>query len=122
MLYGRYVTILMKTQVYLWYRVAGSKLVRMVVTRDPGRNLILDASLAHSADERTEGAEVFDGHFGLADASQGIALAVEGDGETGGFGYPDVVVVVADKGGLRDRHSLRASCTWKERTMSKRIR
>jgi len=35
MLYGRYVTVLMKTQVCLWYRVAGSKLVRMVVTRDP---------------------------------------------------------------------------------------
>ena len=34
-LYGREVTILMKTQVCLWYRVAGSKLVRMVVTRDP---------------------------------------------------------------------------------------
>lgn len=34
-LYGRQVTILMKTQVCLWYRVAGSKLVRMVVTRDP---------------------------------------------------------------------------------------
>ena len=34
-IYGREVTILVKTQVCLWYTVAGTQKVRMVVTRDP---------------------------------------------------------------------------------------
>jgi hypothetical protein len=34
-IYGREVTILVKSQVCLWYTVAGTKKVRMVVTRDP---------------------------------------------------------------------------------------
>jgi hypothetical protein len=34
-LYGREVTILVKSQVCLWYTVAGTQKVRMVVTRDP---------------------------------------------------------------------------------------
>jgi len=34
-IYGREVTILVKTQVCLWYTVAGKQKVRMVVTRDP---------------------------------------------------------------------------------------
>jgi hypothetical protein len=34
-LYGRKVTVLIKTQTCLWYRVAGGRLVRMIVTRDP---------------------------------------------------------------------------------------
>jgi hypothetical protein len=34
-LYGRQVEVLFKTQVCLWYHVAGSRLVRMIVTRDP---------------------------------------------------------------------------------------
>jgi len=34
-LYGREVTVLIKTQACLWYRVAGGRLVRMIVTRDP---------------------------------------------------------------------------------------
>lgn len=34
-IYGREVTILVKSQVCLWYTVAGTRLVRMVVTRDP---------------------------------------------------------------------------------------
>ena len=33
--YGRTVKVLIKTQVCLWYRVAGTRLVRVVVTRDP---------------------------------------------------------------------------------------
>jgi hypothetical protein len=34
-LYGRKVEVLVKTQVCLWYTVAGSRPVRMIVTRDP---------------------------------------------------------------------------------------
>ena len=34
-LYGKEVKVLTKTQVCLWYTVAGSRLVRMIVTRDP---------------------------------------------------------------------------------------
>jgi hypothetical protein len=34
-LYGKTVTVLIKSQTCLWYTVAGSKLVRMIVTRDP---------------------------------------------------------------------------------------
>jgi hypothetical protein len=34
-LYGREVTVLIKTQTCLWYTVAGGRLVRMIVTRDP---------------------------------------------------------------------------------------
>lgn len=34
-LYGKQVKVLVKTQTCLWYRVAGSRLVRMIVTRDP---------------------------------------------------------------------------------------
>lgn len=34
-LYGKAVTVLVKTQTCLWYTVAGSTLVRMIVTRDP---------------------------------------------------------------------------------------
>jgi hypothetical protein len=34
-LYGKEVTVLIKTQTCLWYTVAGSRLVRMIVTRDP---------------------------------------------------------------------------------------
>jgi len=34
-IYGRDVTLLTKSQVCLWYTVAGTRLVRMVVTRDP---------------------------------------------------------------------------------------
>lgn len=34
-IYGKEVTILVKSQVCLWYTVAGKQLVRMVVTRDP---------------------------------------------------------------------------------------
>jgi len=35
LLYGKTVTVLIKTQTCLWYTVAGSRLVRMIVTRDP---------------------------------------------------------------------------------------
>ena len=35
MLYGKMVTVMIKTQTCLWYTVASSKLVRMIVTRDP---------------------------------------------------------------------------------------
>ena len=35
LLYGRRVTVLVKTQTCLWYTVAGARLVRMIVTRDP---------------------------------------------------------------------------------------
>jgi hypothetical protein len=34
-MYGRQVEVLVKSQLCLWYRVAGTKLVRMIVTRDP---------------------------------------------------------------------------------------
>lgn len=34
-IYGRQVEALTKTQIGLWYRVAGTRLVRMIVTRDP---------------------------------------------------------------------------------------
>jgi hypothetical protein len=34
-LYGRKVEVLVKTQTCLWYRVAGGRLLRMIVTRDP---------------------------------------------------------------------------------------
>lgn len=34
-LYGKTVTVLIKTQTCLWYTVAGGRLVRMLVTRDP---------------------------------------------------------------------------------------
>jgi hypothetical protein len=34
-LYGRRISVLTKTQVGLWYHVAGSRPVRMIVTRDP---------------------------------------------------------------------------------------
>ena len=40
-LYGRKVKVLVKTQVGLWYHVAGDRLVRMIVTRDP-RGRIVD--------------------------------------------------------------------------------
>ena len=40
-LYGRTVTVLIKSQTCLWYTVAGSKRVRMIVTRDP-KNRIED--------------------------------------------------------------------------------
>jgi hypothetical protein len=39
LLYGRAVDVLIKTQVGLWYRVAGSRCVRMIVTRDPKRRI-----------------------------------------------------------------------------------
>lgn len=35
MLYGKMVTVMIKTQTCLWYTVASSRLVRMIVTRDP---------------------------------------------------------------------------------------
>jgi SRSO17 transposase len=35
LLYGRRVEVLVKTQTCLWYTVAGSRAVRMIVTRDP---------------------------------------------------------------------------------------
>ncbi|MDJ0765886.1 MAG: transposase [Myxococcota bacterium] len=35
LLYGRQVKVLVKTQTCLWYTVAGGRLVRMIVTRDP---------------------------------------------------------------------------------------
>lgn len=35
LLYGKTVTVLIKTQLCLWYTVAGTRLVRMIVTRDP---------------------------------------------------------------------------------------
>jgi hypothetical protein len=35
LLYGKTVTVLVKTQTGLWYTVAGAKRVRMIVTRDP---------------------------------------------------------------------------------------
>ena len=35
LLYGKTVNVLIKTQTCLWYTVAGSRLVRMIVTRDP---------------------------------------------------------------------------------------
>ncbi len=35
LLYGKTVTVLTKTQACLWYTVAGVRLVRMIVTRDP---------------------------------------------------------------------------------------
>ena len=35
LLYGKTVTVLVKTQTCLWYTVAGAKRVRMLVTRDP---------------------------------------------------------------------------------------
>jgi len=35
LLYGKTVIVLIKTQVCLWYTVAGGRLVRMIVTRDP---------------------------------------------------------------------------------------
>ena len=35
MLYGKTITVLIKSQKCLWYTVAGSRLVRMIVTRDP---------------------------------------------------------------------------------------
>ena len=38
-IYGREVTILVKTQICLWYTVAGARKVRMVVTRDPSGTL-----------------------------------------------------------------------------------
>lgn len=38
-IYGREVTILVKTQVCMWYSVAGKQKVRMVVTRDPSGTL-----------------------------------------------------------------------------------
>ncbi|MBI4564988.1 MAG: transposase [Planctomycetes bacterium] len=34
-IYGREVSVMVKTQVGLWYHVTGSRLVRMIVTRDP---------------------------------------------------------------------------------------
>jgi SRSO17 transposase len=34
-MYGRVVQVLIKTQVCLWYTVAGTRLVRVIVTRDP---------------------------------------------------------------------------------------
>jgi len=34
-LYGRQVEVLVKEQVGLWYRVAGDRPVRMIITRDP---------------------------------------------------------------------------------------
>jgi hypothetical protein len=34
-LYGKMVSVLIKSQTCLWYTVSGSKLVRMIVTRDP---------------------------------------------------------------------------------------
>ena len=39
MLYGKIVTVLIKTQTCLWYTVAGGRLVRMIVTRDPKRRI-----------------------------------------------------------------------------------
>lgn len=41
LIYGQEVTIKVKTQICMWYRVSGPRLVRMVVTRDP-RGLIKD--------------------------------------------------------------------------------
>jgi hypothetical protein len=35
LLYGKTVTVLIKTQLCLWYTVSGSRFVRMIVTRDP---------------------------------------------------------------------------------------
>lgn len=35
LLYGKSVTVLIKSQICLWYTVAGSRLVHMIVTRDP---------------------------------------------------------------------------------------
>jgi hypothetical protein len=35
LLYGKTVTVLIKSQTCLWYTVAGGRLVRMIVTRDP---------------------------------------------------------------------------------------
>jgi len=35
LLYGKVVNVLIKTQTCLWYTVAGTRLVRMIVTRDP---------------------------------------------------------------------------------------
>lgn len=39
LLYGRRVKVLVKTQTCLWYTVAGSRPVRMIVTRDPKRRI-----------------------------------------------------------------------------------
>jgi hypothetical protein len=39
MIYGREVSVLVKTQVCLWYTVAGTQKVRMVVTRDPSGSI-----------------------------------------------------------------------------------
>jgi hypothetical protein len=39
LLYGKTVNVLIKTQTCLWYTVAGSRLVRKIVTRDPSGRL-----------------------------------------------------------------------------------
>ncbi|MHC4178289.1 MAG: IS701 family transposase [Planctomycetota bacterium] len=50
-IYGRQVTLLFKSQVCMWYSVAGTRMVRMVVTRDPAGRLD-DRAYFHTEPER----------------------------------------------------------------------
>ena len=49
-IYGRQVTILVKSQVCMWYTVAGTREVRMVVTRDPAGRIVDRAYFSTDAD------------------------------------------------------------------------
>jgi hypothetical protein len=55
-LYGRQVEVLVKTQTALWYRVAGARLVRVIVTRDPTGSI--DDRAYFSADAEMSVAQV----------------------------------------------------------------
>lgn len=57
-MYGRRVKLLVKTQVCLWHTVAGSRLVKIVVTRDPARRAQDRAYF--SADPRLRAEEILE--------------------------------------------------------------
>jgi hypothetical protein len=91
-LYGRQVEVLVKTQTALWYRVAASRLVRIIVTRDPkGRiddrayfstdaDLIVD-QVAESFSQRWSQEEMHHNvkhHLGLEDPQNGWWRRVAG--------------------------------------------
>jgi hypothetical protein len=54
MLYGKTVTVMTKSQTCLWYTVAGSRLVRMIVTRDPSGRIEDRAYFSTNAEMKVE--------------------------------------------------------------------
>lgn len=54
LLYGKTVTVLTKTQTCLWYTVAGGRLVRMIVTRDPSDRIEDRAYFSTDAEMKVE--------------------------------------------------------------------